>query len=425
MGAEVNKERKVFEEKFCSIRQLFTYLCQVSKNITLINKDAMNRLLNVKNGGGNFNTSTKPARNSSIELLKIFAIFFIVIRHITQTLGHDVNLREATPDIQQLTLSLFSYLGVLGNSLFFIASAWFLLDSDKWSKKKELSLATDVWIVSIIILAVMLIAQVNIGGMHVVMSLFPNTFANNWYLTCYLLFYPLHVFLNRIIKHIDKKSLLRLCLASGFLYIGIKTIAGFMGFNLFFSSELIIWIVIYLLIAYGKFYLPQLMNSKKANVILLITGLVINTLLVVLINFLGLHIEAFSDNLLRWNVLSNPFLISAAIGAFNLARQYTFHNKFINYVSGLSLLIYIIHENILVRTHLRPAIWQYIHENFGCSNDVLWTLAYSLVFFIISTILAAVYKSTIAKVANSFKDLVYNVLKTVYGKVESRILALK
>ncbi len=338
------------------------------------------------------------------------------------TLINDSDLRMATLDIQQFTIVLFRYFGHLGNLLFFVASAWFLLDSDKWSKKKELSLATDVWIVSVIILAVMLIAQVNISGKNIVNSLFPNTFANNWYLTCYLLFYPIHVFLNRIIKQIDKNSLLRLCLVSGFLYIGINGIAVF---NLFFPSFLILWVVIYLIIAYGKLYLPQLMNSKKANVILLITGLVINTLLVVLINFLGLHIEAFSDNLLRWNVLSNPFLISAAIGAFNLARQYTFHNKFINYVSGLSLLIYIIHENILVRTHLRPAIWQYIHENFGCSNDVLWTLAYSLVFFIISTILAAVYKSTIAKVANSFKDLVYNVLKTVYGKVESRILALK
>ncbi len=368
-------------------------------------------------GGGNLNTSTKPSRNSSIELLKIFAIFIIVISHVTLTLG---NFNMATTDIQQLTLSLFRFFGHLGNSIFFIASAWFLLDSDKWSKKKELSLAMDVWLVSVIILAIMLIAQVDVSDNNIVRSLFPNFFFNNWYLSCYLVFYPLHVFLNRIIKQIDKKSLLGLCLVSPFLFLVLKFTQ-----ETFVSPQLIIWIIIYLVLAYGKLYLPQLMDSKTVNIALLVGGLATNTLIAVLINFLGLHINAFSNKLLILNTLYNPFLISAAIGAFNLARQYTFHNKFINYVSGLSLLIYIIHENFLVSAHLRPAIWQYIHENFGYSNSVLWTLAYSIAFFLISAILATIYKSTIAKLATTLKDHIYNISKKAYNKLETKILALK
>ena len=103
-------------------------------------------------------------RNSSIELLKIFGIFLIVINHVIQTLhepnsnfvnnDYILNLDMATTNIQQLILSILRYSGSMGNMIFFICSAWFLLDNDKTNKKKLLQILMDVWVASVIILVV-------------------------------------------------------------------------------------------------------------------------------------------------------------------------------------------------------------------------------------------------------------------------------
>lgn len=74
----------------------------------------------------------KHMRNSGIELLKLFAIFLIVISHVTQTLTSEntyisynayvLNIVHATTNIQYLILVFFRHFGALGNSIFFGSS---------------------------------------------------------------------------------------------------------------------------------------------------------------------------------------------------------------------------------------------------------------------------------------------------------------
>ena len=85
---------------------------------------------------------------------------------------------------------------------------------------------------------------------------------------------------------------------------------------------------------------------------------------------LGIVTKAFSfaifDNkLLRWSTFCSPFLLITAISMLNIARNIHFNNKIVNYISSLSLLIYIIHENQLLRTFYRPLMWNYVYNQFG------------------------------------------------------------
>ena len=106
------------------------------------------------------NAISKQARNSSIELLKIVAIFLIAISHVSQTLI-DKNAyvpwddylipTTATTDISNLIVLIFHYFGPFGNSIFFICSAWFLIDNDKVSGRKILKMILDVWAISVIV----------------------------------------------------------------------------------------------------------------------------------------------------------------------------------------------------------------------------------------------------------------------------------
>ena len=129
-------------------------------------------------------------RNSSIELLKIFAILLVVISHVLQTL-HEPNeyfanndylldLSMATTNAQQLILALLRYSGALGNTIFFACSAWFLLDSEKANKKKLLRMLLDVWVISVLILIVVLILRGGSIGIKLMLKqLLPVTFDTN------------------------------------------------------------------------------------------------------------------------------------------------------------------------------------------------------------------------------------------------------
>lgn len=176
-------------------------------------------------------------RESGIELLKIAAIFLIVIGHMVQTLSdgnyyisyHDYVLRisSATTNLKLLALVMLRYSGAIGNSIFFVCSAWFLLDSDKVSKKKVLMMILDVWLVSVTILAIVYFLRGGaIDSKLMIKSMFPTFFENNWYITCYILFYPLHPILNRIIRSMGQKVHLAVCTIMSFLYIVCNSIRG-------------------------------------------------------------------------------------------------------------------------------------------------------------------------------------------------------
>ena len=59
---------------------------------------------------------------------------------------------------------------------------------------------------------------------------------------------------------------------------------------------------------------------------------------------------------------SNPFTFLIALGSFGVALSKDYSNKVVNYISGLSLFIYLIHENLLVRSIVRPKMWMLLTD---------------------------------------------------------------
>ena len=211
----------------------------------------------------------KLKRNSSIELLKIFAIFLIIINHVIQSYILDEKLTIASNNFIMILVVLMRTFGTFGNMIFFICSAWFLLDSDKINKRKWLNILIEIWVMSVIILLIFeIISGSTVNIKDIIKSLFPTTFGNNWYMTCYLLFWPITPILNKIIKNMNQKELLRTTICLFVPYI----LVGFIKNDLFFSSQLIIWLAIYFLIAYIKFYLKNFQKNIKANIFLIEGG---------------------------------------------------------------------------------------------------------------------------------------------------------
>lgn len=364
-------------------------------------------------------------RNSSVELLKIIGIMLIVINHVAGTLTNmDTTpycLGTATRDIQYLMLNMLKYGGNLGNYIFFVSSAWFLLDSDKINKRKILQMIMDIWVISVIILIVVYILRDgNIGIKEIIKNIFPTTCGNSWYMTCYLLFYPIHCFLNMVINNTEKATLLKTILVMILLYFGIN----YLKYGYFFSSILILWICIYFVIGYMKLYLTDISNNIKINIALFVVGLVGNIGMTVVTNILGLHIGFFGDKLIHWTSACSLFIILMVIGMFNIARNVHIESKIINYISKLSMLIYIIHENVLLRAYYRPMMWEYVWGNFGYEHILLWVFVLGAIVFVFGLISSIIYKCTIQKCVTKIGDMIYPKLCNGYGRIESILLKL-
>lgn len=199
---------------------------------------------------------------------------------------------------------------------------------------------------------VLIILGLNIDAKLLLKSLFPTTFANNWYITCYLIFYLIHPYLNLIINQMYKRELFIAGLVMAGLYYG----AGFFYHSAFFRNNLSDFIVIYFVIAYIKKYHAKDCHKRNLNIILLLVTFFCNLVLIVVTNELGLRLDLFQDKLIYWKI-SNPFILLMVISAFNLFNNVKVSNSVINYISKMSLYIYLIHENILLRELCRPYLW--------------------------------------------------------------------
>lgn len=372
----------------------------------------------------------KLLRNSGVEILKIIAIFLIVISHVTQTLytinpafpsDYVLEVKYASKNIQYLILAWFSTFGSQGNLIFLVSSAWFLLDSKKNNFKKITYILFDVWIISIFFLVIFKIFDIYpIGLKETIKSIFPTIFALNWYITCYLLLYLIYPYLNEIIYKRTKAELLTCVFIMFVLYQGIN----YIHYGHFFPSSLIEFIVVYFEIAYVKLYLKKYNQNIKINVIILLLSIIAIPILIIFTNFLGMNITFFQDKLQYWGGNECPFILINSICLFNIFNNVKFHSKIINFISSLSLLIYIFHENYFVREYLRPNIWIYIYKNYGYNNVVLINLLISIFIFVISIFVSILYKVLSQPKLYKISDFLHDFILDRYKKIIEFIIKL-
>lgn len=377
--------------------------------------------------------SSWKARQSGIEMLKILAMAFIIAGHIIQTftlkneyiydnhIDYLLNLSQSTLDIQIFILQLSKHLTYLGNTLFFVCSAFFLLRTDSWSKRKWFRILIEVWFVSFVFLAVTLgFDIVHISKMVFVESLFPTTLLVNWYLTCYLLFYPLHGYLNILIAQLNKKSLFRICVAMAFLYFLVAYIKG----GAFFYSYLILWISMYFIIAYIQLYLKDVSINVRLNILLLVVGLVGIVFPIVFFDICGMRVPFLNNKVCHLAKNNNPFILMTAIAMLNLAGKIKLKSKMINAISAQALLIYVIHENVILRRYIRPQIADWIYHNIGYERITAWIFLFALVLFLLSLLSAFVWKMIFEKFIYMISDNVCNIICNKIKKVETKFLML-
>ena len=374
----------------------------------------------------------KKERESGIELYKVIAIFLIVLSHVIQTLtepnyvlgigeGTFINIATATTDLDVLLLALFRICGALGNNMFFICSAWFLVNSKKMSLKKVIHMVLDVWIINMIVFWGLHAIGIQFQISDTVRTFFPTTFANNWYITCYLLFYLIHPFLNRMLEQLNISEHFALTSFLFMIYF-IIPVLPLEEINLFFANELVIFLATYVIVSFIKTYKNEWTENLKLNKGILFVSIVSYVVLILSVDYLGLRTNYFLNRLVRWNMNNSLFMFLIAFSSFNMMKKKKFINRTINYFSSLSLLVYIFHENLAFRRYFRPVIEFSILRRFGIEHAFICAVFMAVSLAILSFIISAIYKIFFTKIVSKLSSIISQNIQTLWEKYERLVI---
>ena len=374
----------------------------------------------------------QTGRNSGIEALKLAAVCLIVFFHVLTSMCSDASrymdgqlyqmLRSATvrPDI--FLTRLAGHFGQMGNYTFFVCSAWFLIDSGNWNRRKWFGMIVELWLLNIAILAVTLALR---GGElpfnKIFRSFFPTIFGNNWYMTAYIMFYPIHPLLNRLSGTMGRRELLRLSLASAFIYFFVDFLLG----DYLFASDFICWLAVYFIMTYMKKYARVYCDDRRKNLIALATGAICWVGIELALNLLGLRFDALHARQLYFRSDYNPFILVMVFSAFNLARQARLRSKAVNYLAGLSMLVYVLHDGMLVRQYMRPVLVNAFDLLAGNLSIIPFALILSAVVLLGAYAIAILYDLLVRKSVTRLSSHLFEKAKGVYLKLEDAVTGSK
>lgn len=330
-------------------------------------------------------------RKSNYELLKIIAIVIIIISHTVPFYGDRfsesyIDLNCANTNLQITTLSFFRHFGQLGNAIFIIASDYFLLESRKVKIRKVACIILSTLLISNIILVIYVACGIKLNYSEILSSIFPIFRKQYWFITCYLIIYILHPILNLIVDNLRSEILT--------LFVLLNVLIAIL-----YPSNLLYFILYYFLIALFKRNFTKFCNSTAVNLVVFLVSFLLYCSSAFIMNFLGLKIPYFAQSVLALNKLINPCIFFTALSLFNLFGKLNFKNRAVNFISSLSFLIYVIHENVLLYTYAKPFVFSIIYHKFSYSHIALWCLLGALLTFIVSTLIAALYKISIGKLS--------------------------
>lgn len=337
--------------------------------------------------------SNKKTRNSSFELIKIIAIICIIFCHSIP--AERIEYHFATSDPWLFGVILFRQLGSIGNAIFIVASTWFLVDSDKTSLQKIKSMIADNQVISLIMLVIIWVGGYNVGIKESVKQAFPFLFSVLWYITCYVMYYCVHGFLNKALRGSNISS--KIAMIVLFIFNGLFFI---LDGRLYFT-ELFGFVLIHAF----TWYLKRITNDKndcylkKIGLRILVIGIVGWFLGAIFMNIVGVHVDFIGLKLQNWNRFYNPFILAISYGSILLASRKQCYSEIINKISGLSLYVYMITGNQLLRIYFDNDLYDIVRKQFGSSMMVcFWfVVVYTIIKLILGCLLACIYKLSLAR----------------------------
>lgn len=303
------------------------------------NQDAENdNRVNVKHGAPAHSriANREGLRNSSIEMLRIIAMFMILMSHFIGHNGYDVLKLPLGPERIFFQLVMRSG-GAIGVVIFFSISAWFFLDREQTIKsnlKRVWIMERELLFWSLILVTFYLVFdRADLGMKLMVKSVMPLSMGVWWYATAYAIFLALLPFLSKGLKALGREYHLKLAATVLVIWGLTSFIPEMIGINDGFLG----FIYLFILISAYKWYMKPFTTKQ----VWLMTGIGLGFFLLytaasATLSLLGHDMGIFITG--SWKL---P-VIMVGFGMFLLFDRVTFHSRVINRIAQSAFAVYLI-----------------------------------------------------------------------------------
>lgn len=327
-------------------------------------------------------TRTEKSRSSNFELLRIIAMFGIILCHCCT---HGFSYDAATEFNLNIALGRgMTVLGICGNYIFMLISGYFLCTSNFTWKK-----FFNIWIQMFFWTTVFTSAKIGFDiysgetlSSRDLFGYLPVLSNASWYASSYLIFYVFLPFLNKLTENLNRKEHLTLTV--------ILLVLGSIITNLYFQSafrpgNLYNFIMLYFVAAYIRKYAPEFSSKCAVNLFSGIGLIALYFIFVILIYLPGKNLEW--NTKVHLNLAAMMLFAPASIFIFCGFKNLNIGSiKAVNFIASLTFGIYLIHDN----SKLRPVLWNKIIKPSQYSDRkdmILIFLGITAVIFIVCGIM--------------------------------------
>lgn len=358
--------------------------------------------------------SLSKTRNSSIELLRILAMLFVVLSHYS--VHGQLQIADVSLTFNKLLLNL-AKTGGLGVDIFVIISSYFLVSSSL-KLKKILKLIFQVFFYSVIIYLLCVISGLQTFEVkEFIRCLLPSTTNQYWFFTVYLVLYLIHPFLNKFIENIKQKQHFIVIIFCVFIWSIVPT---FLDEYNFYGNELALFVMLYFLGSYIRLYPLNAKKEKTLGILLIIIGTLTSLMFMALVRLLPF---------LNINHLGNTsiFVIFIAVGLFMIFKNLNIGtSSVVNNIAMCTFGVYLIHDNNYIRTLL----WNNLLPNEAYKDSpylILHMIACVLIVYVVCTIIeylrihlfeAPLFK-ILDKPIEKFNKLIRETFNRLYNKFDN------
>lgn len=349
-------------------------------------------------------------RNSSFEVLRIVAIIFIVLSHLSWHGYADSSFVYSYIDNAfNRDLLRCLNLGNLGVDVFVMISGYFLIESNRVFLKKVLKLFTLTWFYGIIITVSVTVLGVGGGASEIIkMASFPLVFGSNWFVTVYLILYTFHPYINRMLMYSKTMKPFIIIMALCFIWWVFPYTFLFRKDN--YCNPVIAFFIMYVIGAYLRLYGEQL-HKKTVNIVLLvcIVGWIGLPIMAEIskVQYVMNHVTYFYSTISLITIVLAACLVLAA-------SRISITSMNINWLATFVFPIYLISDNYWIRIYIYDSIFHC--KNYADSAYLPLTIVGQAAIIIIVCIITDLARRyTVMPLLNiSFK----NTIQRMYTKLD-------
>lgn len=288
------------------------------------------------------------SRNYNIDLLKIFAMFLVVVLHITGMGGVIEGSLRLSTDISQKILNAVAGCCI---NLFSLCTGY-LLCTKTVKIKRLFSLWFDVFFYSVVCFAAALVISKDTSMLSFpsLGFLFPICFSKYWYMSVYFAVYIFSPFFNRLIESLDKKQFSWMLICALTAFSVIPTVAGEDTFLIGGVSvgQSFVWITtMYFIGAYIKKYG---LNIKRG---ILFAAAALSIMCNVIFTYIPEQFRSYGDKTFTLGDYSSITVVVASTAIFVLILGVKINvkpkiGKLIAAFASASLAVYLIHTHEVI-----------------------------------------------------------------------------